>query len=166
MGKKLDLLIPEFLRAFHEEKFRMYISGSSSSFTTEGFTKTIYTLNKHGFLVYMSMMLKTLPDISNGVAIVGYFYQQSVDEPYVICDELGEVKGISSEFGKRFGVPSSYCCNLDEAIADFRLIDLTQQTPLKKQFTIAVENAAASVKHFEEKEWEVGVKLREKRLLT
>lgn len=96
-------------------------------------------------------MVKTLSDISDGVALVGYFYELPIDKNYFICDEMGDIKGVSKGFSEQFGVPSNFRCNINTALSDFNLKDLVEgsSTPQTKKLAVVLENTTASVKRFE-----------------
>jgi hypothetical protein len=37
-------------------------------------------------IIYGSMILETLPDITEGVCLVGYFSPLSIEPQYILCD--------------------------------------------------------------------------------
>lgn len=115
----------------------------------------------------MSMILETLPDISDGVAIIGFFYELPLNGRYLICDENSEVKAVSQSFSNHFGVPANFRCNLNTSLLDFQLVDLVEgATPLKKKMVVIIENNNISVKRFEESEWQVSISLKERKVIS
>jgi len=75
---------------------REYIKGQERPLDSR--MKTVYMINRTGHIIYMSTIMKTLPDISDGVALVAYFYENPIEGQYFICDETGDIKGVSLTF--------------------------------------------------------------------
>lgn len=61
LDNNINMLIPEFMRSFHEEKVRQFVSGEEPYKKLA--TKTVYMLTSSNNIIYTSLKVEIFPDI-------------------------------------------------------------------------------------------------------
>ncbi|CAD8045670.1 unnamed protein product [Paramecium sonneborni] len=111
--KKADLLrsnvsriMPRILASVHDDFIRNFIQTSQSKVL--GIERQVFALNKNGFLVPCSLMIRVLPNLKSGLQIVGFLKKSDNTDKffYLMFDELSHsILGFSESVYDKFGIP-------------------------------------------------------------
>ncbi|CAD8137448.1 unnamed protein product [Paramecium pentaurelia] len=136
--KKADLLrsnvsriMPRILASVHDDFIRNFIQTSQSKVL--GIERQVFALNKNGFLVPCSLMIRVLPNLKNGLQIVGFLKKSDNTDKffYLMFDELSHsILGFNESVYDKFGVPAGVANGqLDLPIIDIapELIELCKK---------------------------------------
>lgn len=120
IGQNVNRIIPKYLAEIHDSLMRSYFETSESRVL--GMERLVFPLTKKGYVVPCTLMIKILPDLTNGVRLVGFLnevenenhFTKNVDfeseekvHYIVYSGDTGAIHGFTQSCKKDFGLPSS-----------------------------------------------------------
>jgi len=70
IGENINKIMPDILGNIHNELMRNYFETSVSEFI--GKDKSVFAMNKSGYLVPCSLMIKVYPNLDEGIRVIGF----------------------------------------------------------------------------------------------
>jgi len=70
IGENINKIMPDILGSIHNDLMRNYFETSVSEVI--GKDKLVYAMNKSGYLVPCSLMIKVYPNLDEGIRVIGF----------------------------------------------------------------------------------------------
>ena len=123
-GLNISTIMPSGLADVHDSLMKGYFSSSRTSVLS--LTRSVFPLDKHGYMVPSEILIKMLPDLDNGARGVGLLrelnksYSSNDDDEYgrehfvMFEGQNGRVYGVDFHCKQDFGIPSYLCWGRDD----------------------------------------------------
>ncbi|KAL4485750.1 hypothetical protein ABPG72_012290 [Tetrahymena utriculariae] len=131
MGQNISKIMPKVYGDIHDGLFHRYLETSQPKVI--GIERTVMCLNKNGYVIPTSIMVKVLPNLDQGIQIVGFLKEidnqeskSQIDKDQVVHyiiyreDNL-QIQGISQSIHDYFGIPSQLVYGNSNNISDFTI---------------------------------------------
>jgi PAS domain S-box-containing protein len=120
IGQNINRIIPKYLAEIHDGLMRNYFETSESKIM--GMERLVFPLTKKGYVVPCTLMIKVLPDLTNGVRLVGFLNEVENENGFtkntefeneekvhyiVYSGDTGAIHGFTNTCKKDFGLISS-----------------------------------------------------------
>jgi len=120
IGQNVNRIIPKYLAEIHDGLMRNYFETSESKVL--GLERLVFPLTKKGYVVPCTLMIKVLPDLTNGVRLVGFLNEVENENGFtknvefeneekvhyiVYSGDTGAIHGFTQTCKKDFGLISS-----------------------------------------------------------
>lgn len=120
IGQNINRIIPKYLAEIHDGLMRNYFETSESKIM--GMERLVFPLTKKGYVVPCTLMIKVLPDLTNGVRLVGFLneienengftknteFENEEKVHYIVYSgDTGAIHGFTQTCKKDFGLISS-----------------------------------------------------------
>jgi len=120
IGQNVNRIIPKYLAEIHDGLMRSYFETSESKVL--GLERLVFPLTKKGYVVPCTLMIKVLPDLTNGVRLVGFLNEVENENGFtknaefeneekvhyiVYSGDTGAIHGFTQTCKKDFGLISS-----------------------------------------------------------
>lgn len=143
MGKNIDVIMPKLIADSHDGFIKKYLETSKEKVI--GAETLVFPISKDDYLVPCTLMVKILPNLDEGISIVGFLKDIELGNAFIRNEPDSEetiyyimyggenniVQGITSACYSSFGIPSSlvYGNNTDhnELTMDSIIEDLSSQ---------------------------------------
>lgn len=70
--------MPKIIADIHDSLLKNYFESSESKIVGTGMERIVYPQNKNGYIIPCTLMIKVLPNLDEGIRIVGFF--KEIDE--------------------------------------------------------------------------------------
>ncbi|KAL4459259.1 hypothetical protein ABPG73_001296 [Tetrahymena malaccensis] len=117
IDQNVSRIMPKVVGDMHDKFMRRFFDTSQSNLI--GHERFVFCLHKKGYLIPCTIMIKVLPNLDNGIQIVGFLkevenhsqkgqYEHDEDIHYLIFREDSyQIQGISESCYTNFGIPAS-----------------------------------------------------------
>ena len=120
IGQNVNRIIPKYLAELHDTLMRNYFETSETKII--GQERVVFPLSKKGYIVPCTLMIKILPNLENGVRLVGFLDDAGGENGFVKGNDFeaeervhyivysgdnGAIHGYTQSCRKDFGLPSS-----------------------------------------------------------
>lgn len=106
--QNINRIMPKILAGVHDDFIRNFIQTSQSKVL--GIERQVFAMDKSGFLVPCSLMIRVLPNLTRGLLIVGFLKKTENTDHYfyIMFDEITHsLLGFSESVNAKFGLPVS-----------------------------------------------------------
>lgn len=87
IGQNVNRIMPKVIADIHDSLLKSYFESSESKIVGSGLERIVYPQNKNGYMVPCTLMIKVLPNLDEGIRIVGFFKE---------IDDSAELKAYDS----------------------------------------------------------------------
>lgn len=70
IGNNISKIMPLSIGQYHDALIKRYLSTSQSAILSS--ERTVFAVNKNGYLVPCKLLVKILPNLDNGILMVGF----------------------------------------------------------------------------------------------
>ncbi|KAL4466115.1 hypothetical protein ABPG74_004352 [Tetrahymena malaccensis] len=131
IGQNINKLMPKVYGDIHDGLFHRYLETSQPKVI--GIERTVMCLNKNGYIIPTSIMVKVLPNLDQGIQIVGFLKEidnqeskSQIEKDQVIHyliyrEDTLQIQGISQSIHDHFGIPSQLVYGNSNNISDFTI---------------------------------------------
>lgn len=88
IGHSINQIIPNVLAEIHDELMRRYFDTSVSK--AMGKERIVFALNKSGYIVPCTLMIKVFPNLNEGIRVVGFLKKVELTTPSTTHTKGGE----------------------------------------------------------------------------
>lgn len=140
IGEKIETIMPKIFADNHDDLLLKYFDNPNQPLNIE---RTVYAMNKRGYISPFNLLAKILPNLDHGIQIVGFLrpingFEPEKDKYILYSPETGMVYGVSKACYTYFGVRASLtfgkCYNMSELNFDLlcpEILEDTKQQMLK-----------------------------------
>jgi PAS domain S-box-containing protein len=109
IGEKIETIMPKIFADNHDHLLLNYFDNPSKPLNIE---RQVYPLNKKGYVIPSNLMAKIVPNLANGIQIVGFLkpidnFKPNEDNFVLYSMESGILYGVSKSCYRNFGIRSS-----------------------------------------------------------
>lgn len=158
IGEKIETIMPKIFADNHDELLLKYFDNPNQQLNIE---RTVYPMNKRGYIAPFNLTAKILPNLDNGIQIVGFLrlisgFDPDKDKYLLYSPETGMVYGVSKACYTYFGVRSSLtfgkCYNMSELNFDQlspEILEESKQQLLKSSngLTVVLDTSSIQANH-------------------
>lgn len=120
IGQNISRIIPKIIGDLHDGFMKNYFETSEPRVI--GHERLVYPLNKEGYIVPCSLMIKVLPNLDEGIRLVGFLKDVDKDGSFakgsdfeteekvhhiMYSGDTGAIHGITHSCKRGFGIPAS-----------------------------------------------------------
>ena len=120
IGQNISRIIPKVIGDLHDGFMRNYFETSDPKVI--GHERLVFPLNKDGYIVPCSLMIKVLPNLDEGIRLVGFLKDVDKDGTFakggdmetdekvhhiMYSGDTGAIHGITHSCKREFGIPAS-----------------------------------------------------------
>jgi PAS domain S-box-containing protein len=98
IGQNINRIMPKIFADMHDGLLRSYFERSESKIVGAGLERIVYPQNKNGYLLPCTLMIKVLPNLDEGIRIVGFFKEMEESSELKAYDSVETVIKISFSF--------------------------------------------------------------------
>jgi PAS domain S-box-containing protein len=140
IGEKIETIMPKIFADSHDDLLFKYFDNPDQPLNIE---RTVYPMNKRGYIAPFSLLAKILPNLDNGIQIVGFLrlisgFDFQKDKYVLFSPETGMIYGVSRACYEHFGIRASLtfgkCYNMSELNFDLlcpEILEEGKQSQLK-----------------------------------
>lgn len=134
IGQAISRIMPKAIADIHENLMRRYFETSEAKVI--GLERIIFPVDKSGYIVPCSLMIKILPNLDEGIRLVGFLkdieketgmmknaeFDSEEQVHYLIyAGDTGTIHGITKSCRQTFGIPSSLVYGSQSATNEFSI---------------------------------------------
>lgn len=127
IGESVELIMPKIYADFHDYWMKRYFETNKGNIMNG--QRNIFVINRRGFMVLVNLLVKIIPEVSDGIRVVGIFSElkhKKTDCVVLINASNGHVAGITEECYNLFGIHPSLCYGVAQYSA---ILNVTQIFP-------------------------------------
>lgn len=140
IGEKIETIMPKIFADSHDDLLFKYFDNPDQPLNIE---RTVYAMNKRGYIAPFSLLAKILPNLDHGIQIVGFLrlisgFDFQKDKYVLFSPETGMIYGVSRACYEHFGIRASLtfgkCYNMSELNFDLlcpEILEEGKQSQLK-----------------------------------
>jgi PAS domain S-box-containing protein len=140
IGEKIETIMPKIFADSHDDLLLRYFDNPNQPLNIE---RTVYAMNKRGYIAPFNLLAKILPNLENGIQIVGFLrlingFDSEKDKYVLYSPETGMIYGVSKACYMQFGIRASLtfgkCYNMSELNFDLlcpEILEESKQTAMK-----------------------------------
>jgi len=134
IGQNISRIMPKVIADLHDGFMRNYFETSEAKVI--GIERIVFPVNKNGYIVPCTLMIKVLPNLDEGIRLVGFLKDIEKDSGllknadfdseeqvhYLIYSgDTGAIHGITPSCRREFGIPSSLVYGANAANNEFTI---------------------------------------------
>ena len=102
IGHSINLLMPDIFAKRHDEFMeKFFMSGYQQVFNTE---TLLFGVRRNRNCFYMKMVIKQMPNLSEGIQYVGMIRQMNEDHEYILTDSRGVINSMTTKISSVLGM--------------------------------------------------------------
>ena len=158
VGEKIETIMPKIFADSHDDLLLKYFENPDRQLNIE---RTVYPMNLKGYIVPCALLAKILPNLENGIQIVGFLrkypgFEIKKDKFVLYSSESGIIFGVTKACYESFGLRASLtygrCYNMSELNFDLlcpELLDESKMQDLKSPagFEVTLDTTSIQVNH-------------------
>ena len=134
IGEKIETIMPKIFADSHDRLLFKYLDSPNSQLNIE---RTVYPINAKGYIVPSMLTAKILPNLENGIQIVGFLrkfpgFDSKKDRIILYSIETGIIYGVTKACYENFGLRASLtygrCFNMSEMNCEMICPDLLDES--------------------------------------
>lgn len=110
LGENVNMIMPKIYSDYHDFWMKRYFDTNTERIMNR--ERPVYAYTRNGFVIKVNLLIKIIPEISEGIKIVGVFTEiRSMKEDAVMLINLdnGHLVGVTEECYKNFGIHPGLC---------------------------------------------------------
>lgn len=109
LGSNINIIMPKIYAIYHNKWMTRYFDENRD--VVMGHARKVYTQNRRGFVFPIDLFIKVIPDLSDGIQIVGIFTKMQIVKPQtlLINTNTGEITGLTQGCYEAFGIHPALC---------------------------------------------------------
>jgi PAS domain S-box-containing protein len=134
IGEKIETIMPKIFADSHDDLLLKYFDNPDQPLNIE---RTVYAMNKKGYISPFNLLAKILPNLDYGIQIVGFLrlipgFDANKDKYILFSPESGMIFGVSRACYEHFGIRASLtfgkCYNMSELNFDLLCPDILEES--------------------------------------